>query len=559
MANGTAPTAEVPPKMVHANGTSAGKAKGRTLPVWTRAEIARRICTGSQLVLRDDTVLNVTSWAAYHPGGALALAHFVGRDGADEIAAYHSQGTLATMDRFSVARVDPADYTDMEGWAPLTPPIALGIVPHPDGVKGHWAREGQIRLATQIVDGVKGGASDKGSGEVNAGPMGLEVVELNPSMMEPLPVPHVERAREHARSKAYRILKGKLEDKGYFERPGPLSGYGSDIVRYLLLGGGAAYLFLTSTGWAGMMGSAALLGFGWQQLTFLAHDAGHSGITGDWWTDRMWCTLVANWIGGLSAGWWCDNHDIHHLVTNHPEHDPDIQHMPFFAITAQFFRNLWSTYYKRVVAFDAPSRFFLNFQHRLYYIVLSLARFNLYALSYGFLLLKARRNGFFFLEVAGLAFYWTWYGLLLRAVSSFGGWRMALAYMLISHICASPVHVQIVLSHFACSTEDRGPSESFVSRQLRTTMDVVCGENIEWIHGGLHQQVTHHLFPRLPRHHQRKASLLVKEFCEEQGLTFIEYGWIRGNAMVLGTLRDVANQLAILKRVADKEVAEKMQ
>lgn len=279
MANGTAPTATTPAKVVHANGTPNGtigtlptptgtEAKPpRTLPTWTRAEIARRICAGSQLVLRDDTVLNVTSWAAYHPGGALALAHFVGRDAGDEIAAYHSEGTLGMMARYAVARAHPADHTENEGWAPLTPPIALGLVPHPDGVKGHWAREGQIRLAAEIVDGVENGADDKGTREVNSAPMGLDVVELTPAMMEPVPVPQVDRAREHARSKAYRTLKERVEDAGYFERPGPLSGYGSDIVRYLLLGAGAAYLFFNATGWAGMMASAALLGFFWQQLT----------------------------------------------------------------------------------------------------------------------------------------------------------------------------------------------------------------------------------------------------------------------------------------------------
>ncbi|GMK56792.1 hypothetical protein CspeluHIS016_0306320 [Cutaneotrichosporon spelunceum] len=528
----------------------------RELPVWSRVDIARRICDGSQLVICNNMVLNVTSWAPYHPGGALALAHFVGRDASDEIAAYHSDRTLAVMAKFAVARVFSGDYTETEGWEPLTPPIALGLVRRKTQDGDRWVREGQIRLATEKVDGVDSGACDKGSSKVNVGPMGPDWVQLTPAMLEPIPVPKVDRAREHERSMAYRDLKRKLEDKGYFKRPGLLSGYGSDIVRYLLFGSGAAYLFFNSTGWLGMMASAALLGFFWQQLTFLAHDAGHSGITGNWRTDRVLCMIVANWIGGLSAGWWCDNHDIHHLVTNHPEHDPDIQHMPFFAITPQFFRDLWSTYYKRVVAFDPFSQFLLKFQHKLYYVVLSLARFNLYVLSYTFLCNKARRDGFLVFEAVGLLFYWTWYVLVLGGVNSVGGWRMALAYMLVSHICASPVHVQIVLSHFACSTEDLGPSESFVSRQLRTTMDVVCGENIEWVHGGLHQQVTHHLFPRLPRHHQRKASVLVKEFCAEQGLTFIEYGWVRGNAMVLDTLRDVANQLAILKRVADKEVAE---
>jgi delta8-fatty-acid desaturase len=87
---------------------------------------------------------------------------------------------------------------------------------------------------------------------------------------------------------------------------------------------------------------------------------------------------------------------------------------------------------------------------------------------------------------------------------------------------------QIVLSHFARSTDDLGPTESFASRQLRTTMDVICSPAIEFFHGGLNLQVTHHLFPRIPRHNLRKASLLVKEFCKEQELEYAEYGFVEG-------------------------------
>ncbi len=50
------------------------------------------------------------------------------------------------------------------------------------------------------------------------------------------------------------------------------------------------------------------------------------------------------------------------VVTNHPEHDPDIQHIPFFAISPKFFGSLWSTYYKRVMEFDGFSRMMIGLQ-----------------------------------------------------------------------------------------------------------------------------------------------------------------------------------------------------
>ncbi|RSH89495.1 hypothetical protein EHS25_002044 [Saitozyma podzolica] len=516
----------------------------RAPPTLRREDVAEGIAQGKYLFIHRSRVINATAWAPYHPGGALAILHFVGRDATDEVEAYHSVEALQRMEKYVVALVD---IDEEEGWKPLTPPIALGLVRHPDGVKGHWAREGSIRLAEGKGDPLACPNTDS--------PFGPEIITLSPGDLEP-PSSDLDLRKERARSKAYHELKTRITEAGLFNRPGPLSGYGSDILRYTLLGSAAFALYFLTTSWLGQMASATCLGLFFHQLTFFAHDAGHTGVTGNWWWDRVLGMLVADWIGGLSLGWWCDNHNIHHLVTNHPEHDPDIQHIPFFAISKDFFGSLWSTYYKRVMAFDGFSKRMVALQHKLYYVVLSLARFNLYANSYAYLLgPKPRHDAFWRFELAGVAFYWSYFGAMLRGLPS---WKMRLAYLLISHMVSSPVHVQIVLSHFACSTEDLGPTESFPSRQLRTTMDVVCSPDVEFIHGGLHLQVTHHLFPRLPRHNLRKASLLVKDYCKEHDIVYREHGFVEGNQHVLAVLADVANQIQFIKTVADAEIDEKI-
>ena len=89
-------------------------------------------------------------------------------------------------------------------------------------------------------------------------------------------------------------------------------------------------------------------------------------------------------------------------------------------------------------------------------------------------------------------------------------------------------------------------------------MDVICSPAIEFIHGGLHLQVTHHLFPRLPRHNLREASKLVKEFAKEQGLEYAEFGFVEGNGHVRSVLKQVADQVKIVGMVADAEVQEAM-
>lgn len=192
-------------------------------PVFTRDRVAEKICNGAVLVIYKAQLINATKWAPSHPGGALALLHFVGRDATDEIDAYHSETAKKRMERMVVGRVD---VNEEEGWKPLTPPIALGLVQHQDGQPGHWMREGQIRLADGKVEGN----------------VSSDVITLTPEQLEPLDT-GLNRRTEQLRSKAYRDLRKRITEAGLFDRPGPLSGYGSDIVRYTGLGAAAFGLF----------------------------------------------------------------------------------------------------------------------------------------------------------------------------------------------------------------------------------------------------------------------------------------------------------------------------
>jgi delta8-fatty-acid desaturase len=94
------------------------------------------------------------------------------------------------------------------------------------------------------------------------------------------------------------------------------------------------------------------------------------------------------------------------------------------------------------MAIDGAAAFFLTVQHRIFYVVMSLARFNLYANSYGFLALRARRTWDWYFEVGCLIAFWSWYGAMLYGI---GNWKSALAYLLISHVVTSPLHVQVHL------------------------------------------------------------------------------------------------------------------
>ena len=183
---------------------------------------------------------------------------------------------------------------------------------------------------------------------------------------------------------------------------------------------------------------------------------------------------------------------------------------------------------------------------------MAVARFNLYALSYSFLLLRARRDRWLALEVTGLVVFW--YTFVHAVLAPLPSWPLRLAYLLVSHVVTSPLHVQIVLSHFAQDTTDLGPAECFAARQIRTTMDVQCPPSLDFVHGGLHMQVAHHLFPRLPRHNLREArDRYVVPFCAEHGLVYDEMRFVPGNGKVVARLQEVANQVRVLCCVASAQ------
>jgi len=344
----------------------------------------------------------------------------------------------------------------------------------------------------------------------------------------------------------YRDLNKRIKEEGLYECN--YWSYAPEVFRYTLLF--SCMLFFLNRGW--YVTSALCLGAWWHQLVFTAHDAGHMGITHNFHVDTVIGIFIADFCGGLSIGWWKRNHNVHHITTNHPEHDPDIQHMPFFAVSHRFLGNLRSTYYGFVMKYDAFANIMLGFQRYSYHFLLMFGRFNLYRLSFQFLLGKdAPRKGpawwHTYLEIVGQVFFWTWfgYGVVYKTIPT--NWDR-FVFVMVSHMVTMPLHLQITLSHFAMSTADLGEHESFPQKMLRTTMDIDCPAWIDFFHGGLQFQAIHHLYPRIPRHNLRRTQRLVQDFCNEVRIPYALYGFVKGNTIVLDTLGEVSRQAAILAK-----------
>lgn len=356
--------------------------------------------------------------------------------------------------------------------------------------------------------------------------------------------PLVDKSTQMEITRKYRLLHEEIRRSGLYRCN--YTAYAWEAMRCALLVS-LTWLFMNlEVYWI----SAAFLGLFWSQLVFIAHDAGHMGITHNFTIDTLIAMIIAAPIGGLSMGWWKRSHNVHHIVTNSPEHDPDNQHLPLFAVNHRFLGSLFSTYHERWMRFGRIAKFWIPYQAKTYYLVLAFGRFNLYAQSWLFLIRgQGPRKGAAWwhrwFEIFGIIIFCLWYGYGLVYKSIPGNWNR-ITFVMVSHMVNMPLHVQFTLSHFAMSAMDLGQDESFAQKMLRTTMDIDCPEWLDFFHGGLQFQAVHHLFPRIPRHNLRSTQKLVQQFCRETGIPYALYGFVDGNKKVLGCLSAVSRQAAIL-------------
>ncbi|CAG8024768.1 unnamed protein product [Penicillium salamii] len=536
----------------------------------SRRYIEGLIAEGKHVMIYENRVLKVDAWLKYHPGGEKPIKHMVGRDATDEINALHSQEARERMPAYQIGRIEGT-------WINFLPPIQGGkyrlytedtCLSEEESTEqsSSGSSQGESAPPSPIFDPVdsKSTVRQRKSPSSNAVPSATnERTQPQPAFLDArtqeqidfdiAKYPSLDTARQEEIKRKYRELNERIKAEGLYNCN--YFCYAIECCRYTLFAG-LSYMFLRMGWWAS---SAFFLGCFWHQLVFTAHDAGHMGITHNFHVDTVIGMIIADFLGGLSLGWWKRSHNVHHIVTNEPEHDPDIEHIPFFAISHRFLTSLKSTYYDRIMTFDAPARFFLKIQNYSYYPIMMLARFNLYALSWEYLLKRqAPRKGpawwHLYFELAGQIFFWTWfgYGVMYKTLPDA---TSRIVFLLISHVVPSPLHVQITLSHFAMSTADLGVGESFPQKMLRTTMDVDCPTWLDFFHGGLQFQAIHHLYPRIPRHNLRRTQKFVLEFCRDTGIPYAVFTFYDGNKEVISRLGEVAKQVRLMEECR-KSIAE---
>jgi delta8-fatty-acid desaturase len=269
----------------------------------TRESIAARILDGEHLFILNGELIRVSQqWLSAHPGGALAILHFVGRDATDEVEAYHPKQVLEKMRAFSQGPVQLSE----DGWVPLLPPICTGWIRNlsPDG-SSHWHNvaipdHSEDTPSSQIL------LVKKSDAPLASGPS-LASIQPPPTTLS------LKTQSQH--SAAYKELHRRVDAAGLY-RTRYISGYGPEVARYILLSLSSYLLYQRHLYFL----SAVSLGALWHQLVFTCHDLGHVGVTHNWHSDRLIAIFLADFMGGISIGWWvnvCPFWRISHWLSTH--------------------------------------------------------------------------------------------------------------------------------------------------------------------------------------------------------------------------------------------------
>ncbi|KFY84654.1 hypothetical protein V500_09124 [Pseudogymnoascus sp. VKM F-4518 (FW-2643)] len=289
-------------------------------------------------------------------------------DATDEIKIYHSPETLPRMDSFRIGYIDGP-------WVNFEPPISGGIfrpyegednmrkcvktVTTLSGPRRHQLSLKRMGPATRRLHRRKAGAQQR------AGQDGRE----------PAGYCHVGQTRhaEDYHSK-YRALHQKVEENGHYECR--YLEYGKECTRYVSI----FVLSMTALKYEWYMTPAMLLGLFWHQIMSTAQDAGHMAVTHNYIADTLIGIFIADFCCGLSIGWWRSSHNVHHLVPNHPGHDPDIKNVPLFANSPVFLQSLRPLQLRLRLGPRLRDRHQVPEIHLL--PLMGIARFNLYLFSW---------------------------------------------------------------------------------------------------------------------------------------------------------------------------------
>lgn len=291
----------------------------------------------------------------------------------------------------------------------------------------------------------------------------------------------------------------------------------------LLAVGIAAFFELGDSWWQLVV--ALWMGLCGGQSAFMWHDAGHKAMFRTRRPAQVVGYLHANFINGVSYGWWVNHHNRHHSHPNHLDLDPDIG--------------------RRTVVFDLKQyssrtgrqRLVVRYQSVLFFVLLVLESYKMQKTAVK--AIKRREVPQPWLESAFLlaraAIYLTCVFTVLSPL-------LAVAFVVVQQATLG-VYFGLIFApnHKGMALRDGEEEElDWLARQVLTSRNIRPSLLVDFAYGGLNYQVEHHLFPAMPQKNLRRARELTMAYCAERGMPYHEVGFWASYREVASFLHEVS-------------------
>jgi fatty acid desaturase len=283
---------------------------------------------------------------------------------------------------------------------------------------------------------------------------------------------------------------------------------------------------------------AAFLAFVSAQLGFIGHDAGHRQIFRTGRSNYLVGVLHANVAIGLSYGWWVDKHNRHHAHPNHEDRDPDVQ-IGALAFTADQARMK-----------TGPIRFIARHQRYFFLPLLLLEAAQLHASSARALARGRLRHRA--VETALLAVHVIGYlAALLLVLSPL----KALVFLIVQQgLFGLYLGLSFAPNHKGMPVLTAEEEMDYLRRQVLTSRNIRGGWLTDFLLGGLNYQIEHHLFPSMPRPSLRRSQPLIRAFCQQHGVSYLDTSLLHSYAQALRYLHDVGQPLRRQRRADRRRI-----
>jgi fatty acid desaturase len=297
-------------------------------------------------------------------------------------------------------------------------------------------------------------------------------------------------------------------------RPGYYTGQIALIL--LLCAAGVAAFLMIGDSWA-QLAVAAYFAVISTQLAFLGHDAGHKQIFRSPRANQLLGIALANLGVGFSYGWWVDKHGRHHAHPNDEEKDPDIGAGALIFTPGQ------------ARASGRVARAFYRYQAWTFFPLLLLEALNLRVASVRYL--RGGRDRPRLAEAPLIGVHVVAYLTLIFAVLPPG---KAVAFIAIHQaLFGLYLGCSFAPNHKGMPALSAADDADYLRRQVLTSRNVRGHWLTDFALGGLNYQIEHHLFPSMPRGNLRHAQPVVKAFCRDHRVSYLETRLIPSYAQAL--------------------------